>query len=58
MLPPVGIESRASDFHALHATVWANFTFAGSLRPLDPCVVMLYWFLDLEIFWNQKQMGN
>ena len=32
MLPPVGIEPRASDFHTLHATVWANFPFAGSLQ--------------------------
>ena len=54
MLPPVGIEPKASDFHVLHATVWANSPFAGSLRPLDAYIVMLYWFLDLErIFWNQ-----
>ena len=45
--------TRASDFHALHVTVWAISPFAGSLRPLDPYVVMLYSFLDLENFWNQ-----
>ena len=50
LLPPVGIEPRASGFHALHATVWANSLFAGSLRPLDPHIVILYWFLDLENF--------
>ena len=27
--------------------------FAGSLHSLDPYVVMLYWFLGLEIVWNQ-----
>ena len=40
MLPPVRIESKASDFHALHVAVWANTPFAGSLRPQDPYVVM------------------
>ena len=29
MLPPVGVEPRASDFYALHATVWAYSIFAG-----------------------------
>ena len=33
---PVGIEPKASDFHALHATIWANSLFAGSFRALDP----------------------
>ena len=47
MLPPVGVESRVSYFHALHVTIWANSLFAGSFRPLDPYMVMLYWFLDL-----------
>ena len=41
MWPPVGIEPRASDFNALHATAWANSLFAGSLRPLDLYIVML-----------------
>ena len=27
-----------------------------SLSPLDPYIVMLYWFLDLEIFWHQYSM--
>ena len=45
MLPLVEIEPRA--FHALHATVWANSLFAGSLRTLNPCIVMLYWFLKM-----------
>ena len=44
MLPPVEIEPKAS---TLHATVWANSPFAGSLKPLDPCIIMLHWFLDL-----------
>ena len=44
MLPPGRIEPRASDFHVLHATVWANSLFAGSLRPLDPYIATLYWF--------------
>ena len=50
MLPPVEIEARTSDFHALHATVWAISPFAGSLRPLDPYIIILYWFLDIENF--------
>ena len=45
MLPLMGIKPRASDFNALHATVWANSLFAGSLILLDPYVVMLHWFL-------------
>ena len=49
MLPLVGIEPRASDFHALYATVWANSPFAGSPRLLGPCIVMLYWFLDFFV---------
>ena len=28
--------------------------FARSLRPLDPYILMLCWFLDLEIFWINK----
>ena len=43
MLHPVGIEPRASNFNALHATVWTNPLFAGSIKPLDPYIVMLYW---------------
>ena len=27
MLPLVGVEPRASDFYALHATIWANSLF-------------------------------
>ena len=50
MLPLVGIEPKASDFHALHATVWANSLFAGSLRHLDNHIVMIYRLLDLENF--------
>ena len=36
MLYPVEVEPRTSDFYVLHATVWANSLFAGSLRLLDP----------------------
>ena len=35
MLPPVGIESGKTDFHAMHATVKDHSLFAGSLRTLD-----------------------
>ena len=38
MLPPVGVEPRASDFKTLHATVWANCLFAESLTSLDPYI--------------------
>ena len=50
MLPPVGIEPRTSNFNAVHATVWANSLFAGSLKPLNPYIVLLYWFLHLQNF--------
>ena len=50
MIPLVGVEPRASDFQPLHVTVWVNSLFAGSLRPLDPYIIMLYWFLDSENF--------
>ena len=40
MLPPVAIESKASDFHALSELI----------SHLLEVSVMLYWFLD---FWNQ-----
>ena len=50
MLLPVGVEPMISDLHALYTTVWANSPFAGSLRHSDPCIVMLYWFFDLENF--------
>ena len=46
----MGVEPKASDFQALHATDWANFPFAGSLRPLDPHTAMQIWFLDFENF--------
>ena len=55
MLPPLESESRhwlSSDFHVLHATTELIPLFAGSLSPLDPYVVMLFWFLDLAFFWN------
>ena len=40
-----------SDFLGLHATTELIPLFAGSLSPLDPYVVpMFYWFLDLEFF--------
>ena len=42
MLPQVRVEPRASNFYALHATVCANFLFPGSLRLLDPHMIMLY----------------
>ena len=63
MLPPVGVEPRASDFNVLHATVWANSLFAGSFRTLGPYIIMLYWFLDLEIFeidstWQYTVQGS
>ena len=44
MLPLVGIEPKASDFHALHATVWANSPFARCLRPLVSHIATLYSF--------------
>ena len=44
MLTPVGIEPRVSHFNTLHTTVWANSLFAGSLKTLNPYIVMLYWF--------------
>ena len=47
MLPSVGIEPRAPDFHAPHANIWANSLFVGMSRSLDPYIVMLYWFLKL-----------
>ena len=50
MLPKLGIEPRASDFSALHATVWVNFLFAGSLRTLDPYMAMLLFIHGLENF--------
>ena len=34
-IPPVGVEPSASDFNALHATIWPNSLFAGSLRRSD-----------------------
>ena len=59
------------DFTALHATIWANSPFAGSLSPWDPYVIMLYWFLDIEFFrinrvwlhkdlegWDFQQIGE
>ena len=42
MSPPVGVEPKVPHFHALPATVLANSLFAGSLRCLDPYIVMLY----------------
>ena len=56
MLPLVGIEPRASDFHALHDTVWANSLFAGRLRPLDPYIAMLILGLReiFVIFWFSR----
>ena len=44
MLPPLGNEPRASDLTALHASELLPL-FAESLRPLDPYIVMLCWFL-------------
>ena len=55
MLPPMESEPRASDFTALDATELIHL-FARSLSPLDPNIVMLYWFMDLEFFWNQQSM--
>ena len=51
MLPPVEVEPRASDFHALHASIWTNSLFTESPRPLDLYIVMLCGFRDF--FWNQ-----
>ena len=42
ILPPLGSEPRSSDFTALHAIIWANSLFAGSLSFLDPYRDMLY----------------
>ena len=56
MLPPLGKWTRhwlSSDFQVLHATIELIPLSAGSLSPLDPYVVMLYWFLHLAFFWNQ-----
>ena len=56
MLPQLGSEPRhwlSSDFQILHATTELIPLSARSLSPLDPYVVMVYWFLDLEFFWNQ-----
>ena len=44
MLPAVAVQPRTSDFHALHAIVWADSPFAGSLSPLDPYIAIFYWF--------------
>ena len=47
MLLPLGSEPRhwfSYDFHVLHATTQLIPLFAGKLSPLDPYVVMLYWF--------------
>ena len=53
MLPPLGSEPRhwlSSNFQVLHTTTELIPLSAGSLSPLDPYVVMLYWFLDLAFF--------
>ena len=41
------------DFQVQQATPQLTPLLAGSLSPLDSYVVMLYWFLDLDIFWDQ-----
>ena len=75
MLPPLGSEPRhwlSSDFQVLHAITELIPLSAGILSPLDPYVVMLYWFLDLAFFfginrtwlhkdikgWDFQQMGD
>ena len=45
-----------SYIEVLHATSELIPLFAGSLSSLDPYVVMLYWFLDLEMFWDLYSM--
>ena len=53
MLLPLGSEPRhwlSSDFHVLHATTELIPLSAGNLSPLDPYVIMLYWFLDSKFF--------
>ena len=47
MLPPVGVESRTFGFHVLHAAILANSLLTGRLKPLDPYIAMLYWFLEV-----------
>ena len=47
MLPPLASEPKhwlSPDFHVLHATTELIPLSAGSLSPLDPYVVMFYWF--------------
>ena len=39
----------------MHATVWANSPFAGSLGPLDPKIVMLCWFFDFSRYQRVKE---
>ena len=50
MLPQQDWNTGTSDFQVLHATTELIPLSAESLSPLDPYVVMLYWFLDLEFF--------
>ena len=47
MLPPLGSEPKhwlSSDFQTLHASTELISLAVGSFSPLDPYVVMLYWF--------------
>ena len=66
MLPPLGSEPRyLSDLLLSSPACYpsAIFPVCWSLSPLDPYVVMLYWFLDLEFFginraWLHKDLKS
>ena len=53
MLPPLGSEPRQLWLSSPACYPSANSLISWKSQPLDSYVVMLYWFLDLEIFWDQ-----
>ena len=64
MLPPLGRELRASDFTALHATIWANYPICWKTQPFWSfallgqlkifCVTCVFYGARVLVSYNSK----